>query len=652
MAAANGRTSARKVTTLLAVIAVAAVIASMALASVTVLAPAPSRAGAAVQLKGAEASIDAAEFSLAHGGGPALGATLSCESAGAGAARCATPGLLPATDPVDGYTWTNLTARLTNSPSARITTLAWDGTDGYVLLYGGIASGGVNEQDTWTYANGTWTNITATTTGAPPTLVFGSMAWDPTSGDVVLFGGENEQTIAFVNYTWVYHDKTWTNLTSTIHTAPFPRVWFQMTTDSAAKDVVLYGGYTGTWQKDTWTYKNGTWTNVTSSQIIALPTVYYAVLSDYPGYGAFMTGGFFDNSLLVSATYVFLNGQWTNLTSTFAVSPPPPFFGFAAFLPSLSGVLEFTSAIIDPTGTGVAFVPVAWLFSGGTWQNVTNLLGAVEDDYGAAYGSAAYVPADQSIITFGGLLSGLSSYSKATWALSAPPTVVATASKKVVDAGQSVSFTGTVSGGLDPNAANWSFGDGGSSLSLSPSHVYATAGLYTATVKVTSLVGTNASASVSVQVNPAPAVSLSATPNATAGTSVGLVASVVGGTGPYTYAWTLGDGSTATGLFVNHVYASGGAYAVNVTVTDAVGGVAKASLSLTVAAAPSPSSSVSLTSGTGLYLLVGIIVLLVVAVLLGVMLLRKPKSPSGAPTPYSGPMTPAPPPPGPPPGAS
>lgn len=65
--------------------------------------------------------------------------------------------------------------------------------------------------------------------------------------------------------------------------------------------------------------------------------------------------------------------------------------------------------------------------------------------------------------------------------------------------------------------------------------------------------------------------------------------------GPVTHAWTFGDGATAEGPDVEHVYAAPGAYTVTLTVTDAADQTAQASLDLTIAAdcptfgtAPSP----------------------------------------------------------------
>jgi PKD repeat protein len=52
---------------------------------------------------------------------------------------------------------------------------------------------------------------------------------------------------------------------------------------------------------------------------------------------------------------------------------------------------------------------------------------------------------------------------------------------------------------------------------------------------------------------------------------VSFTTSVSGGTSPYTYAWTFGDGSTSTAADPTHTYTTNGTFSVAVTVTDSAG---------------------------------------------------------------------------------
>lgn len=60
--------------------------------------------------------------------------------------------------------------------------------------------------------------------------------------------------------------------------------------------------------------------------------------------------------------------------------------------------------------------------------------------------------------------------------------------------------------------------------------------------------------------------------------------SVEGGSSPYTYAWTFGDGSTgSTAANPSHLYTKAGTFPVQLTVTDSAGDVVNAFLNVTVA---------------------------------------------------------------------
>jgi len=76
----------------------------------------------------------------------------------------------------------------------------------------------------------------------------------------------------------------------------------------------------------------------------------------------------------------------------------------------------------------------------------------------------------------------------------------ATASPTSGQAPLTVNFTGSATGGTAPYSYSWTFGDGGTSTSQNPSHVYSSNGDYTATLTVTDLNFANASATVNITV--------------------------------------------------------------------------------------------------------------------------------------------------------
>jgi PKD repeat protein len=80
---------------------------------------------------------------------------------------------------------------------------------------------------------------------------------------------------------------------------------------------------------------------------------------------------------------------------------------------------------------------------------------------------------------------------------------------------------------------------------------------------------------------------------ADAGQVVSLSCVATGGTGPYVYNWTFGDGTpNSTGSIVDHAYATSGPYTAECTATDAVRSTAFAGVSVTVSPADGVTASV------------------------------------------------------------
>jgi Phosphoesterase family/PKD domain/Bacterial Ig-like domain (group 3) len=66
------------------------------------------------------------------------------------------------------------------------------------------------------------------------------------------------------------------------------------------------------------------------------------------------------------------------------------------------------------------------------------------------------------------------------------------------------------------------------------------------------------------------------------GQSVTFTGTASGGTAPYTFSWTFGDGNSVAGNPVTHVYSAGGSYTVTLTTSDSAGHTAAVSNSITV----------------------------------------------------------------------
>src|SRR5207249_2844856 len=117
----------------------------------------------------------------------------------------------------------------------------------------------------------------------------------------------------------------------------------------------------------------------------------------------------------------------------------------------------------------------------------------------------------------------------------------------------------------------WMFGDGGSASGMAVSHAYAVPGAYNATLTVTDSRGMRASDTATVQVaNRPPVANAGADQTQAPGSPVtfnGAGSSDPDGT-ITAYAWSFGDGASATGSTVTHSYAAAGTYTATLAVTD------------------------------------------------------------------------------------
>jgi hypothetical protein len=188
----------------------------------------------------------------------------------------------------NGRTWTQVddssdpgcSTACASSPSPRTdATMAYDPATGNLVLFGG--STGTNDlNDTWAWNGRTWTQVddgsdpgcSIACTLSPPNRAEASMAYDPATGSLVLFGGNNAS--GDLNDTWTWNGSTWTQVDdsgdpgcSTACTlSPSGRAQASMDFDLASWNLVLFGGTSLVSNfNDTWTWNGRTWTQVDDS---------------------------------------------------------------------------------------------------------------------------------------------------------------------------------------------------------------------------------------------------------------------------------------------------------------------------------------------------------------------------------------------------
>jgi len=154
-----------------------------------------------------------------------------------------------------------------------------------------------------------------------------------------------------------------------------------------------------------------------------------------------------------------------------------------------------------------------------------------------------------------------------------PLTVSFTYSPTSPQSGQQIAFSASVSGGTSPYSFSWNFGDSQTATGTTVNRGYSTTGTFSVilTVKDAGIPQQTSTSQHSITVTNPPTLTASFTYSPSspqAGQLVTFTASAGGGTAPYAYSWTLGDGSTATGSTETHTYSSSGTFNVVLNVKD------------------------------------------------------------------------------------
>jgi PKD repeat protein len=511
--------------------------------------------------------------------------------------------------------WFNVTAGQRVSPPPLVgASLTYDPADSELVLFGGCTvTACPAPAQTWVYFGGSWTNITDVSSQPPPRSYAG-FTFDSHDGYAVLFGGRTASGL--LNDTWSFLGGTWTNLTNLSTPTPSARWATQFAFDKPDNYAVLFGGCAAACPlNDTWHFSGGGWRNVTSTLPVA----------PAPRYAAAFTFDAGDNYLLLqngcgsvcplNDTWQFSHGHWTPIPLNVSLGPPPRSFATLTY----DAVQNATFLFGGNSSTGPR--SDTWRWSAGHWANVTALLGAgptARFGVAAVPTTVAYVGSTPHKWTFDLLFGGTggptpfsaTGASAQTWVAEPPPTLAASVLPSTVEVGQVATFTGSGVGGSPPYVYLWQFGDGTSSLLQDPTHLFGAPGVYAPNVTLSDTAGVEVRTATTITVVLGPAVAVQIAPATTdVGVAATFTANVSGGTAPYLYHWSFGDGSTATTSAASHAYSAAGTFLVNLTVTDTVFGTGVRFANVTVHADPSLTTTLSTdtpVAGTPMQFTVGV----------------------------------------------
>ncbi len=355
------------------------------------------------------------------------------------AAMCAVPGTSLAAMPTPE--WAAQTTA--ESPSASEgASMAYDPATGKMVLFGGGDSSGLSDE-TWTYDGTSWTK--QTTAESPSARFSSAMAYDPATGKMVLFGGTGDT--GEDSETWTYDGSTWTE--QTIAGGPSIRYGSAMAYDPATGKMVLFGGESeGADSDETWIYNGSTWTKQTT---IGSPSASaYASMAYDPATGKMVLFGGRTSTGHSNETWTYNGSEWTKQTTT--VGPSARY----------AAMMAYDSATGELVLFGGGYTNETWAYDGSTWTEQTTTQSPLINE---AAPSMAYDPATGGLVLFGVLASG--GEDNATWTYGFPAGTVnnwieqVPAESPPASRGASMTYdpaTGkmVLFGGYDQSEARWS----------------------------------------------------------------------------------------------------------------------------------------------------------------------------------------------------
>lgn len=226
------------------------------------------------------------------------------------------------------------------------------------------------------------------------------MAFDPASGQVILFGGGGS---SYSSATYAWDGATWSRVLPAV--SPSPRGSHSMVTDRARGEIVLFGGRTATTVSDeTWVWRGGGWVQL---QPAHRPSARYrASMTFDPDRGSVWLFGGYDQSAYRTDLWEWDGADWTEHVSD--TSLPRMMDGYLFHdAVAQEGLVLYGSDISSNN-----FVATTWSWDGRGWRMLADESGSPPPR------SEAALVLDEPrgrVVLFGGRVSGSPLYSDETW---------------------------------------------------------------------------------------------------------------------------------------------------------------------------------------------------------------------------------------------
>ena len=451
-----------------------------------------------------------------------------------------------------GTTWTEINSSA--GWSARFEHRSVVLPDGSIVLMGGHAAS--FENDVWQSTDGgvTWTELNSS---AGWSAREGHNCVVLPDGSIILMGGG--QGTEYANDVWRSTDNgaTWVEVNSGADWSVRGRFCNEVLPDGS---IILMGGITGgsTRNNDVWSLTTASSTEQNPAHTYTQTGIYQVSLQSFNPAG-------YDS--IIQVNYI-----------TAAVTPVA---NFSANI--TEGAVPLSVNFTDLSLNS----PTSWFWDFGDGTNST------DQNPTHTYSSVGTYNVSLNAINIGG-----SNVSTQLSYITAAVIPVANFSSNVTEGAVPLSVNFTDTSTNSPTSWLWDFGDGNTSTSENPTHIYSSTGTYNVSLNVSNVAGSNISTQLSY-------ITTAVTPvaNFSANVTEGAIPLSVSFTdlslnSPNSWMWNFGDGNTSTVQNPTHVYASVGTYNVSLNVTNVGGSNVSTQLSYIITAiSPVANFSSNVTEG-------------------------------------------------------